>query len=91
MTNIFNNFVQGYILGLSRSKFSFADIIKIYKENNISIFYKGIHSILHDKNIPDLFQSKAEKFTKKYHPAKFGTWGNISKVHIFLKKENQPN
>jgi hypothetical protein len=90
MPKKFNNFVRGVIFGLSKAKFSYKDIINTLKENNIIISKKGIHSILRDKNITDLFYSPTEKFHKTSHSRIIRTPQAIQKVRNFVNVENPP-
>ena len=49
MPHKFNNFVRGYVLGLSKGNLSFADMIRICKENNTIISTHGTYGNWNDK------------------------------------------
>ncbi|UYV67703.1 hypothetical protein LAZ67_5001650 [Cordylochernes scorpioides] len=84
----YNNFIRGYILGLSRAILTYLDIIKICKQDDINISKKGIYNIIHDKNIKFLFKAPTEKWTKDYHPISVRTPATVKKVKKYITKEN---
>ena len=64
MPNKYNNFIRGYVFGLSKANLTYSQIIKKCQDENISISKKGIFCILRDCNLKNLIHSPTKNGVK---------------------------
>jgi hypothetical protein len=90
MPKIFNNFVKGYVYGLSKANYSYSQIIKCLKEEKIEIHKSSLTHILKSIKIKNHFDMPAEKILHKETNNKIRTPLVLKQVQKMVKNENPP-
>lgn len=90
MPSKFNDYIRGYVLGLSDAGNSFTHIIEMCKNRNILISKKGIHNIIKETKIPGFDITKIIPKLRRKHPRIKRTSALIRKVAEKVRKENPP-